>query len=56
MKQQNVHASEAEIERWKKAAGTAGMSFNGWLRRALTERAQLESALERQRIRDEKTL
>jgi hypothetical protein len=52
-KQQNLHASEAEVERWKKAAASAGMPFNGWARRALSERADLEFALERQRIRDE---
>lgn len=53
MKQQNVHASQSEIDRWKKAAELAQMSVNGWLRRALNDRADLEFALERQRIRDE---
>ena len=53
MKQQNVHASQGEIDAWKKAAELAGMPFNGWVRRALRERAELERALERERIRHE---
>lgn len=53
MAQQNVHASEAEIATWKKAAELAQMSFNGWLRRALTDRADLEFALDRERRRRE---
>ena len=52
-KQQNLHASEAEVERWKRAAKASGLPFNGWARRALSDRADLEFALERQRIRDE---
>ena len=53
MKQQNVHASQGEIDAWKKAAELAGMPFNGWVRRALRERAELERALERERVRHE---
>jgi hypothetical protein len=53
MAQQNLHASEAEIQRWKEAAQMAGKPFNGWARRALTERAELEKALERQKKREE---
>lgn len=53
MPQQNVHASQEEIDTWRKAAALAGSSFNGWVRKALTERAQLEAALERERKRHE---
>ena len=53
MKQQNVHASQEEIDAWKRAASLAGMSFNGWARRALSQRAELERALERERLREE---
>jgi len=50
--QQNLHASQEEIDRWKKAAELAGKPFNGWARKALTERAELEAALDRQRRRE----
>lgn len=53
MAQQNVHASEAEIAVWKRAAELADRSFNGWVRLALTQRAELEFALERERRRRE---
>jgi len=53
MPQQNLHASDEEKLAWHKAAKSSGLSFNGWARRALTERAQLEAALERERIRHE---
>lgn len=53
MAQQNVHASAGEIELWRRAAVLADRSFNGWVRLALTQRAELEFALERERRRRE---
>lgn len=53
MPQQNVHASQEEIDTWKEAARLADRSFNGWVRRALKERAELERALRREKERHE---
>lgn len=43
-----VRASELEREAWRLAASRSGLSLNAWVRRALTQAAELEAALARQ--------
>lgn len=46
-----VRALGSDWERWRGAAVLAGLPLNSWVRRALDDRAALEEALERERLR-----
>jgi len=50
----NIKATNEELAVWSAAALQAGLPLNRWIRKSLNQRAELEAALVRERLKHER--